>query len=74
MKNFTIRSKRDYEIAVKVVNFIKAKALHHRLFKVLCQEMRAKHEVLLYYTEIRWLSRGQIMKRLHELRKEFFYF
>jgi hypothetical protein len=60
--------------AVKVVNFIRSRALHHRLFKVLCQEMGAEHEVLLYYTEVRWLSRGQVMKRLYELREEISYF
>jgi hypothetical protein len=47
--------------AVKVVNFIRSRALHHRLFKVLCQEMGAEHEVLLYYTEVRCLSIGQVM-------------
>jgi len=60
--------------AVKVVNFIRDRALHHRLFKVLCQEMGSEHEVLLYYTEVRWLSRGQVMKRLYELREEISYF
>lgn len=37
--------------AVKVVNFIIARALHHRIFKVLCQEIGSKHEVLFDYTE-----------------------
>ncbi|KAL4104806.1 hypothetical protein QTP88_020082 [Uroleucon formosanum] len=60
--------------AVKVVNFIRARVLHHRLFKVLCQEMGSEHEFLLYYTEVRWLSRGQVMKRLYELREEISYF
>lgn len=60
--------------AVKVVNFIRARTLHHRLFKVLCQEMGSEHEVILYYTEVRWLSRGQVMKRLYELREEISYF
>jgi len=56
--------------SVKVVNFIRALALNHRIFKKLCQEIGAQHEVLLYHTEVRWLSRGQVLKRLMELRKE----
>ncbi|XP_047127707.1 protein FAM200C-like [Hydra vulgaris] len=55
---------------IKIINFIRARALNHRLFKKLCQEMGSDHEVLLYYTEVRWLSRGQILKRLFELRVE----
>jgi len=60
--------------SVKVVNFIRARALNHRIFKKLCQEMGAQHEVLLYHTEIRWLSRGHDLKRLMELRKEVSFF
>ena len=56
--------------SVKVVNFIRARALNHCIFKKLCQEMGAQHEVLLYHTEVCWLSRGQVLKRLMELRKE----
>ena len=56
--------------SVKVVNFIRARALNRRLFKKLCLEMGAQHEVLLYHTEVRSLSKGQVLKRLMELRKE----
>ncbi|XP_042208670.1 protein ZBED8-like [Homarus americanus] len=55
---------------VKVVNFIRARAVNHRVFKRFCQEMGAEYEVLLYHTEVRWLSRGQILKCLIELRAE----
>ncbi|XP_042222775.1 protein ZBED8-like [Homarus americanus] len=55
---------------VKVVNFIRARAVDHRVFKRFCQEMGAEYEVLLYHTEVRWLSRGQILKLLIELRAE----
>ena len=60
--------------SVKVVNFIRARALNHRIFKKLCQEMGAQHEVLLYHTEVRWLSKGQVLKSLMELRKEVSFF
>lgn len=55
---------------IKIINFIRSRALNHRLFKILCQEMGAEHDILLYYTEVRWLSRGQVLKRLFELRLE----
>ena len=56
--------------SVKIVNLIRVRALNHRIFKKLCQETGAEHEVLLYHTEVRWLSRGQVLKHLFELRKE----
>ena len=37
---------------------------------MLCQETGAEHEVLLYHKKVCWLSRGQVLKRLFELRKE----
>ncbi|XP_042228588.1 protein ZBED8-like [Homarus americanus] len=55
---------------MKVVNFIRARAVNHRVFKRFSEEMGAEYEVLLYHTEVRWLSRGQILKRLVELRAE----
>ena len=59
---------------MKVVNFIKGRDLNHRLFKEFCKEMDAKYTVLLYHTEVRWLSRGRVLKRVFELRKEVFSF
>ncbi|KAK2717663.1 hypothetical protein QYM36_006440 [Artemia franciscana] len=56
--------------AVKVINFIKARPLNSRMFKLLCQEMGSEHQHLLLHTEVRWLSRGRILNRLFELRQE----
>ncbi|XP_068203764.1 zinc finger BED domain-containing protein 5-like [Palaemon carinicauda] len=58
------------EEAVKIVNFIKGKALNTRLFTVLCEEMGSEHTKLLYHTEVRWLTRGKVLSRLFELREE----
>ncbi|XP_064106917.1 zinc finger BED domain-containing protein 5-like [Macrobrachium nipponense] len=55
---------------IKVVNFIKAKPLHSRVFASLCQEMGPIHITLLLHTEVRWLSRGKILSRVYELRNE----
>nr|CAI5868874.1 unnamed protein product [Callosobruchus analis] len=56
--------------SVKIVNFIKSNALNSRLFTTLCQEMGSDHVQLLLHAEIRWLSRGKVLKRLYELRNE----
>lgn len=56
--------------AIKVVNFIKNSALNTRLFKQLCSDMNSEHETLLFHTEVRWLSKGNMLSRLYELREE----
>ena len=52
-----------------MVNFIKSSALNTRLFRLLCQEFDDEQIILLFHTEVRWLSRGN-MSRVHSLRKE----
>jgi len=56
--------------AIKVVNFIKSRALQSRLFTKLCSEMGSDHIQLLLHTEVRWLSRGKMLSRLFELHSE----
>jgi hypothetical protein len=58
------------ERAAKPVNFIKARPLNNRLFSVLCDEMESEYTQLLLHSEIRWLSRRKVLKRLYELRQE----
>ncbi|XP_076063460.1 protein FAM200C-like [Oratosquilla oratoria] len=57
-------------VAIKIVNFVKAGALNSRLFKLLCKDMESEHEALLFHTNVRWLSKGNMLGRLYELRKE----
>ena len=57
-------------IVVRSVNFIRGHALNHRLFQVFCQEIGSEHSVLLFHTEVRWLSRGRVLTRAMELHEE----
>lgn len=56
--------------SVSAVNAIKTSALNTRLFTILCEEMGSGHSHLLLHAEVRWLSRGKVLKRLFELREE----
>ena len=59
-----------FNVVVKSVNFIKNSALNTRLFRKLCEDLNSEHKQLLYYTKVRWLSRGNLVARVFELRDE----
>lgn len=46
---------------------MKSRALNSRIFKLICVEMGANYESLLFYTEVRRLSRRSVLGRLFEL-------
>ena len=50
-KSLPEKRKNLLSIAVSAVNYMRGNALNHRLFKVFCNEIGAKHSVLLYHTE-----------------------
>ncbi|XP_075162700.1 zinc finger BED domain-containing protein 5-like [Haematobia irritans] len=56
--------------AIEVVNFIKCSALRTRLFETLCLDLNADHKNLLFHTQVRWLSKGNMLGRLYELKNE----
>ena len=53
---------------VHMVNSIKSSGLNTRLFSLLCQELGSDQEVLLFHTEVRWLSRGNVVTRVQSLK------
>ena len=55
---------------VKIVNYVKSRPVKCRQFTKLCESMNAEHVTLLLHTEVRWLSRGRVLSRFHELREE----
>ncbi|KAL1248076.1 hypothetical protein QQF64_023452 [Cirrhinus molitorella] len=59
---------------VKIVNNIHSKALSHRQFKALMNEMDAQYGDVLYHQEVRWLSRGKVLRRFFDLRDEIEFF
>ena len=49
-------------VAVKVANFVLARGFNHRQFRDLLMEADAQYGDLLYYCEVRWLSRGRMLQ------------
>ena len=60
----------NLSVVIKVVNYVKSSALNTRLFSKLCENMDADHTKLLYHTQVRWLSKGNMLSRVFELRDE----
>ena len=58
------------DVAVKVMVFILSPAKNHRFFRRLAKEMEARHVELLFYTKVRWLSRGNCLSWLCKLKNE----
>ncbi|XP_066970175.1 protein FAM200C-like [Macrobrachium rosenbergii] len=55
------------ETVICIVNHIKGGALNTRLFHRLCQDMDAAHQNFLFYTSVRWLSKGNVLSCVFEL-------
>ena len=51
------------KVVVWTVHFIKPRGLNHRQFKQFLDDIESEYGDLLYYTEVRWLSRGLTLER-----------
>ncbi|XP_078537946.1 zinc finger BED domain-containing protein 5-like [Lissotriton helveticus] len=60
------------KIVIKVVNHIKTRPMKARFFAKLCEDMGADHSCLLFYSSSRWLSLGNSLLRVYELRNEIY--
>jgi hypothetical protein len=56
--------------AVEVINFNKSRPLNSRLFRQLCADLGSENTMLLLHSEVRCLSRGNVLRRLFQLRGE----
>ncbi|XP_042221089.1 SCAN domain-containing protein 3-like [Homarus americanus] len=58
------------EVVVKCVNFVKTVDLNSRFFQNFCRDMDSEHDALLFYSKVCWLSKGNVVNRVFELRGE----
>ncbi|XP_033222608.1 zinc finger BED domain-containing protein 5-like [Belonocnema kinseyi] len=66
----TLNMKTVFEVVKKVINSIRARALQHRVFKLLLENASAEFADLLLLNEVRWLSSGEVMFRFFKLLPE----
>ena len=53
-----------------MINYIKKSPLKARFFAKLREDMSATYTSLLYYCQVRWLSRAKVIQRVLELNEE----
>ncbi|KAG6922308.1 GTF2I repeat domain containing 2B [Chelydra serpentina] len=66
----SLQMKEVMDVVVKTVKFIRARGLNHRQFTSFLANMDSEYGELLYHTQVRWLSRGNVLKRYFALREE----
>jgi len=58
------------QVVIQTINYIRSKGLQHRQFQEFLKVMGSDFEDVTYYTEVRWLSRGNMFQRFYHLRTE----
>ncbi|CAH1731510.1 unnamed protein product [Aphis gossypii] len=57
-------------LVIKIINSILAKALYHRQFKDFLEEIDSPYSDLLLHNKVRWLFRGNVLKRFASCLRE----
>ncbi|XP_025413407.1 zinc finger BED domain-containing protein 5-like [Sipha flava] len=70
IKSIPDKLKNVLDLVIKMVNYIKSRALKTRILKKMCEEAGSRYEVLVLHTEIRWLSKGKVLNRFYEMKNE----
>ncbi|XP_037122184.1 protein ZBED8-like [Syngnathus acus] len=66
-KNLSGRLHKSMSTVITAINKIKAHALNSRLFRQLCTDNDEEFERLVLHTEVRWLSKGNCLRRFYSL-------
>ena len=69
-KTLPAAMKNKLAIVIRIVNFIKSSAVNSRLFSQRCKQMDSNHENLLFHTNVRWLSKGNMLALVYGLKDE----
>lgn len=56
--------------SIKILIYVKSMPVNTRLFQRALQRFRFRTSVLLFYTKVRWLSKGNVLNRVFGLREE----
>jgi hypothetical protein len=60
----------DLNLVSRVVNYVKSSTINSRLFTMLCDDLETKHKILLFNTEVHWLSKGNMLRHIFEMKEE----
>ena len=55
---------------MQIINVIKTQPLQSTVFEALCEDMGSLQTTLVLHTRVRWLSTGNVLVRMAELRKK----
>ena len=56
------------KIIIKTMNFRRAKGLNNRQFQEFLKSIDADCGDIIYFSEVRWLNQGQMLKRFYDLQ------
>ncbi|XP_065675641.1 general transcription factor II-I repeat domain-containing protein 2A-like [Hydra vulgaris] len=65
-----LEMKNVMELVIHTVNFIRSRGLNHRQFKQLLEGCGSEAEDVIYFSQVRWLSRAATLKRFWILLPE----
>lgn len=57
-------------VVISSIHFIRKNGLGHRQFQHFLDEIESEYGDVIYFSEVRWLSRGAALKRFFDLRLE----
>jgi len=59
---------------VQAMNVIRSRGLNHRQFQDFLHDIDSNFSDVLYHTNVKWLSLGNVLKRVWELKRDFHVF